>query len=152
MSTVKSNLNKLGIELPAPPPRGGLYTQVRQIDRLLFVSGVGISEYEGVNHLGKVGAEVSFETAQKLAEETAAAILAVVEKNVGLDNVKSLVKLFGMVQSAEGFVMQPQVINGASELFNNVFPESTGHVRMAVGTNQLPGNIPVEIETVFELA
>lgn len=151
MLTALDRLHELGISLPPPPEKGGLYTPVRRVGKLLFVSGVGASVIDGKEYLGKVGRDLSPELAEKLAELAALNLLSVVHANVGLENVLSIVKLFGMVQSADDFCMQPQVINGASRLFNQVFPESSGHTRMAVGTNQLPGNLAVEMEAIFEL-
>lgn len=151
MITALDRLRELGLTLPPPPAKGGLYTPVRKVGNLLFVSGVGASEIDGVQYLGKVGRDLTPAQAEKLAELSALNLLAVVQANVGLEHVVSIVKLYGMVQSADGFCMQPQVIDGASRLFNKVFPESTGHVRMAVGTSQLPGNLPVEMEAIFEL-
>ena len=147
----KEMLQKLGYTLPTPPQRGGLYTHVRIVGKLVFVSGIGTPMLEDKEYRGKVGKDVDPETAKRIAEQCALSILSCLDFNVGLENIKSLVRLYGMVQSAEGFVKQPKVIDGASALFNQIFPDSTGHTRMAVGTNQLPENLPVEIETVFEL-
>ena len=151
MMTAIERLKELGFELPPPPQKGGLYTQVRKVGNLLFVSGVGAAYIDGKEYRGKVGRDLTADTATKLAEMAALNLLSVVHANVGLENVASLIKLFGMVQSAEGFFMQPQVENGASKLFNQVFPESSGHTRMAVGTNQLPENLAIEMEAIFEL-
>lgn len=149
--TAVERLKDLGIELPPPPQKGGLYTQVRKVGNLLFVSGVGAAYIEGKEYRGKVGCDLTAETATKLAEIAALNLLSVVHTNVGLENIVSLIKLFAMVQTADGFFMQPQVVNGASKLFNQVFPESSGHTRMAVGTNQLPENLAIEMEAIFEL-
>lgn len=144
-------LEELGLTLPPAPPKGGLYTPVRTVGKLLFVSGVGASMLDGEEKLGKVGKDLSAETAYKLAAQSALNLLAVVNENVGLERVKSVVKLFAMVQSVDDFHDQPYVVNGASELLNKVFPDSTGHTRMAVGTNSLPGDLAVEMEAIFEL-
>jgi enamine deaminase RidA (YjgF/YER057c/UK114 family) len=80
-------------------------------------------------------------------------LLSVVRANVGsLDRVKRVVKVLGMVNSAEGFGDQPQVINGFSDLMVEIFGEAIGkHARSAVGMGGLPGNAPVEIEMIVEV-
>ena len=65
-----------------------------------------------------------------------------------------MVKVLGMVNSAEGFGDQPLVVNGFSDLMVEVFGEAGRHARSAVGMAGLPGNSPVEVEMIveFELA
>lgn len=149
--TVYNRLRELNIALPAPPPRGGLYAPVKIAGKLVFVSGVGAAVIPGREFKGKVGADLSLEEASEAAASAAVNILSVLDQHVGLDKIESVVKIFAMVQSAPGFNQQPQVINAASRILNDVFPEGGGHARMAVGTNELPGNIPVEIEGIFKL-
>jgi enamine deaminase RidA (YjgF/YER057c/UK114 family) len=79
-------------------------------------------------------------------------VLSVLEAKIGdLGKVKNVVKVLGFVASAAGFNDQPGVINGASQLLIDVFGEKGRHARSAIGTNELPGNIPVEIEVIFEI-
>ena len=60
--------------------------------------------------------------------------------------------MFGMVNSAPGFVRQPSVINGFSDLILELFgPEVGAHARSAVGMAELPFGIPVEIEGEVEI-
>ena len=74
------------------------------------------------------------------------------KNNLGsLDKVKRVIKLLGLVNSTPDFAQQPQVINGCSELFRDVFGEDGVGARSAIGTNILPGNIPVEIEAIIEV-
>ena len=68
-----------------------------------------------------------------------------------LDKVKRVVKVLGMVNSAEGFGDQPKVINGFSDLMVEVFGEDGRHARSAVGMAALPMGIPVEIEMILEV-
>jgi enamine deaminase RidA (YjgF/YER057c/UK114 family) len=77
--------------------------------------------------------------------------MAAVHSLVGLENVARIVKLTGFVASAEGFTGQPGVINGASELFGEVFGEAGRHARSAVGVSELPLGAPVEVEVIVEL-
>ena len=80
-------------------------------------------------------------------------ILATLRKQFeSLDNVRRLVKLFGVVNCTADFTQQPAVINGCSELFADVFgPERGVAARSAIGTNTLPLGVPVEIEAIFEV-
>ena len=57
-------------------------------------------------------------------------------------------KVTGYVNSAPDFGGQPKVINGASELFRNVFGEKGEHARVAFGTGALPDNAAVEIDVI----
>lgn len=78
--------------------------------------------------------------------------LALVEQHIGdLDRVKNVVKLLGLVNSADGFNRQPEVINGASQLLVDLFGDRGWHARSAIGANELPGDITVEIESIFEI-
>ena len=101
---------------------------------------------------GKVGAEVSAEDAKHLARRCALNALAAVDALVGIDSVVKVVKVVGFVASAPGFDGQPGVINGASELFGEVFGEAGAHARSAVGVSELPRNAPVEVEVIVEVS
>jgi enamine deaminase RidA (YjgF/YER057c/UK114 family) len=89
----------------------------------------------------------------QVAREVGLGLLATVRANLGsLDKVRRVVKVLGMVNSADGFGDQPKVINGFSDLMVEVFGEAIGkHARSAVGMGGLPVNIPVEIEMVLEV-
>ena len=49
------------------------------------------------------------------------------------------------------FYEQPQVANGASSLIGEIFGMDALAARSAIGVNVLPGNLPVEIEAIFEV-
>ena len=150
--TVHDRLKEQNLSLPETPPIGGLYTPVKVVGKLAYVSGCG-PYIKGSNAkiLGKVGKDLSLEEAGVAARQTALNVLSVLDHYVGLEQVKSIVKLLAFVQSAPGFNDQPKVINYASGLLNDVFPDTGGHARSAIGTNELPGNIAVEIEAIVEL-
>lgn len=149
---VYENLKKMNLELPPLPPRGGIYIPVRKVGNLLFTAGQG-STLNGVPVVqGKAGADVTLEEAQKAARIAAMNMLSILHDYTGdLNRIENVVKILGLVASAPGFGNQPQVINGASQLLIDVFGEAGQHARTAIGTNELPGNITVEIEGVFEL-
>ena len=114
---IYARLKELGLELPPPPPPGGLYKPVKQAGNLLFVSGQGCTR-EGVPcFTGKVGAERTVEEGQEAARICVMNALSVLHDYLGdLNKVECLVRLQGFVASAEGFNMQPKVIDGASRL------------------------------------
>jgi enamine deaminase RidA (YjgF/YER057c/UK114 family) len=124
-----------------------------RVGNLLFVSGHGPLRTDGKpSARGKLGRELSVEQGYKVAREVGLNLLATTRATLGsLDRVKRVVKVLGMVASAEGFNEQPKVINGFSDLMVEVFGEAGRHARSAVGMAELPVGIPVEIEMVLEV-
>lgn len=149
----ENRLLDLSLELPPAPAAMGVYKPFLQVGELVYVSGHGPWQTDETFIIGRVGQDIQIEEAKKAARQTGMAILATLKVNLGsLDKIGRVVKIFGMVNSTVDFNQQPYVINGCSELFAQVFGEDNGvGVRSAVGMNVLPGNIPVEIEAVFEL-
>lgn len=148
------NLIKSGLVLPPPPKPAGVYKPLLQVDNLIYVSGHGPVLEDGSLIKGKVGYEITMEAAKEAARQTGLTILSTLKSNLGsLDKIKRVIKIFGMVNSTLNFEEHPFVINGCSELFADIWGNENGiGVRSAVGMGSLPGNIPVEIEAVFELA
>jgi enamine deaminase RidA (YjgF/YER057c/UK114 family) len=151
--SVYDNLIKMGIELPSPPAKGGIYLPVRQVGNLIFTSGVGPTVNGNPAFVGKVGKDLTIEEGQAAARIVAINILSILHQYLtDLNRIRQVVKILGFVASAENFGRQPQVINAASQLFVDVFGENGQHARSAIGTSELPGNIPVEIEGIFEVS
>ena len=101
---------------------------------------------------GKLGAEVSLEQGQEAARLCVLNALSVLKSELGsLDRIARVIKLTGFVASASGFVNQPRVIDGASNLMLEIFAQAGQHARSAVGVAELPRSVPVEIEFVFAL-
>lgn len=150
----EAQITALGLTLPPPPPRGGVYKPVVIVGNVAYISGHG--PYRGPDDYicGRVGADMSLEEGKAAARQVGLALLATLKKELGsLDRVKRVVKLLGMVNSTPDFGEHPKVINGCSELFGQVWGEENGiGARSAVGMGSLPGNIAVEIEGIFELA
>lgn len=147
----EERLTQLGLTLPEPPKPVAAYVPCVRTGNLVFVSGQGPMGSRVSS--GRVGAEVSVADAQEAARDTCLNGLAVLRAEIGdLANVTRVVKLTVYVASAPGFNDQPQVANGASELLQELFGDSGRHARAAVGVAELPFNIPVEIEFVFEVA
>ena len=150
---VEKNLLEKGIVLPAPPAKGGLYKPCKEFGaNLAYVSGCGCS-LDGTPVSGKVGKEFSLEQGRGYARASMLNVLTVLKAQIGdLSRVKSVVKILVFVASADDFYQQPQVANGASQLLLDAFGEEIGlPTRSAIGVNVLPGNLPVEIEAIFEL-
>lgn len=152
--SVSDRLHSLGIALPTPPPRGGLYTPcVLFGEKLAYISGCGPA-IEGEPVLeGKLGAGISIEDGQLAARRCILNALAVLQAQIGsLDHVRRFVKMLAFVASENTFYQQPLVANGASQVLMDLFGEETGcPARSAIGVNVLPGNIPVEVELLLEL-
>ena len=123
-----------------------------RVGNLLFLSGHGPERNGSPTVRGKLGRELSLEDGYKVAREVGMNLLGSARNALGsLDKVKRVVKVLGMVASAEGFTAQPKVVNGFSDLMVEVFGENGRHARSAVGLAELPGGIPVEIEMILEI-
>jgi enamine deaminase RidA (YjgF/YER057c/UK114 family) len=142
----------LGLKLPPAPPPAGLYKPVLVIDNFLYVSGQGPMQSDGTLMTGRVGEDLNLGQGKLAAEQVGLTMLSTIQTHFGdLDRIKRVVKVLGMVNSTPDFGQHPLVINGFSELMADVFGTDNGvGVRSAVGM-MLPGNIPVEIEAMFQL-
>ncbi len=157
MSKVAAKLIELGLELPAPlelPSKNR--TSAVQVGHMLYVSGHGAAllKRDDVKKRGKVGLEISEEEAYETAKALALMMIATVQHHVGdLDKVKRVVKILGMINAHPDFERHNVVLNGASDLFFEVFGPDVGcHARSAVGVSGLVARQPVEIEGIFEIA
>lgn len=149
----EARLAQKGIELPsvAPTPVGS-FCNVRKSGNLLYVSGQGPVQADGTLMCGKVGDDISAETARDHARLVAINILAAVRGYLGdLNSVTGIVKLLGLVNSTPEFSRHPYVIDGASELLADVFGPQGVHARSSFGVISLPNQITVEIEAIFEV-
>ena len=150
---LSDKLKEMNITLPAPPPKGGVYTPVMEFgDHLLYCSGCGPDIGGGHNIVGKVGGDLTLEQGQKAAYNCMLNLLANLDAKLGdLNRIKRCVKVLGFVNCTDDFAQQPQVINGGSNLLFELFGEEKGlPARTAMGTNSCPGNIAVEIEMLVE--
>lgn len=152
MTDVDKALARLGLSLPAVVPPVAAYQPAVRSGEYVYTSGQ-LPMVDGVlAATGKVGAEVDPEQGYDLARICALNALAAVASIVPLDEVVRIVKVVGFVASAPGFTGQPMVVNGASELFGEVFGEAGTHARSAVGVAELPLGAPVEVELIAQLA
>lgn len=159
MQTVEDRLAALGYALPEPlklPPGVTLpFPWVRIVGSRALISGHGPTTADGslARPLGKVGADLTEAEAYVAARLTGLAILGSLKRELGsLGRIACWSRVFGMVNSAPGFIRQPAVINGFTDLMLEVFGAERGaHARSAVGLAELPFGIPVEIEGEVEL-
>ena len=137
---------------PAPKP-GGVYKPLIIVDKMVFVSGHGPYLPDGRLHKGKVPSEVDEAFAQEAAFQTGLAMLSTLRNQFGsLTKIKRVVKLLGMENADPDFENHPHIINGCSQLFEEVWGYENGlGSRSAVGFGSLPGRITVEIEGQFEI-
>ncbi|MGH7230729.1 MAG: RidA family protein [Nitrospiraceae bacterium] len=145
-------LRKLGLILPTPPTPVATYIPAVQAGDLLFLSGMIPFRDGKLAMAGKLGRDLTVEQGYEAARIALLNALAVIRHELGtLDRMKKVVRLVGHVASAEGFVQQPAVINGASDLLLEIFGEAGRHARVALGTAELPLNAPVEIELIVQV-
>lgn len=149
---IEERINELGFTVPEAPKPLAAYIPAIQVDKLVFTAGQ-LPMVDGKPlAIGRLGAEVSNEIGVKAAEICALNCLSVIKSVVGsLDNIEQIVKLTVFVNSADGFIAQPQIANGASEFLVKIFGEAGKHARSAVGANGLPLNAPVEIEMIVKV-
>ena len=149
---VYERMKELSIVLPEAPKKAGLYAPAKLSRGLLFISGQGPVKDGAAIHKGKAGAGKTLEEAQDAARLCVMNILAQAQAALGdLNKISSVVKLLGFVASAPGFNDQPKVINGGSQVLIDIFGDNGWAARSAIGVNELPGDITVEIEAIFEV-
>jgi len=148
----EQRLKELGIELaPASGPLANYVNAVRT-GNLLYLAGKGPGLPGQPMPSGKVGRDFTIEQGYEYARQTGLSLIAVMKAELGdLDRVTRIVKVMGMVNAMPEFGHQPEVINGCSDLFVEVFGDRGKHARSAVGMGSLPRGIPVEIEVIVEV-
>lgn len=151
---IAQRLQSLGIVLPSAAAPAANYIPYTRSGALVFIAGQ-ICQTDGKPMcVGKVGAGVDLQTAQKAAGVCALNILSVLSAACAgdLDRVVRCLRLGGFVNVAPGFTDVPLVVNGASDLIVQVFGEAGRHARTAVGVAELPRNVTVEVDAIFEIA
>jgi enamine deaminase RidA (YjgF/YER057c/UK114 family) len=146
-----ARLRDLGLSLPTLPAPGGNYLSARTIGNLVFLAGVISTDGTGVI-TGTVGAGRTIDEGYAAARSCALTQLAVLRQHLGsLDAVKTIVSVNGYVNAIPGFEDSPKVINGASDLFVELFGEAGRHVRAAIGVSALPRNALVELQMTVQI-
>ena len=135
-----------------PSPIGN-FVNVRITNSYAYISGQGAFDDNGDLITGKVGKDLDIDEAYDTARRVGVTLLSVIKNDIGLDQIKKVVKILGLVNCTEDFIYQPKVINGCSDLLVEFFGKEKGvHARSAMGVYMLPNNIPVEIEAILELS
>lgn len=148
----EARVRELGITIPEAAKPVANYIPSVRVGSLLFLAGHGPVRDGKATARGKLDKDLSVEQGYKVAREVGLNLLGSARAALGsLDKVKRVVKVLGMVASAEGFTDQPKVIDGFSDLMVEVFGENGRHARSAVGMAELPLGIPIEIEMVVEV-
>jgi enamine deaminase RidA (YjgF/YER057c/UK114 family) len=150
---VESRMKELSIELPDASAPGANYVPFVRSGSLVFLTGQ-LSQWNGERrYVGKLGREYGVEDGQKAARLCALNLVAHLKTAVDgdLDRVRRWVRVAGFVNSTPDFTAQSQVVNGASDLFVQVFGDAGRHARMAVGVSALPYDVAVEVEAVVEV-
>ena len=149
---IRKKLKEMGLELPVAAIPLAAYVPAVKTGKLVFTAGQLPMVNGAIPITGKVGAEVTVEQAKELAQICALNALAALNLVADVDDVARIVRVVGYVNGAPGFVNQPAVINGASELLLALRGDVNGkHARSALGVAELPLNSPVEVELTFEL-
>jgi len=150
---IEARLKELGITLPAAATPAANYVPTVRTGNLVFVAGQVTLKDGKLEYVGKLGREFSVEEGQKAARLCALNVLAHLKNacDGDLDRVRRCVRVGGFVNAVPEFGDHPKVINGASDLFVEVFGEAGKHARAAVGVGSLPFGVAVEVEAVFEV-
>jgi len=149
---IEEKLNEMGIKIPEAAKPVASYVPFRRVGNLIYISGQDCRVNGKLKYEGKVGRDVTEKEAYEAARITAINLLSILKSAIGnLDKVVKIVNLHGFVNSADGFIRQPMVINGASDLLVEIFGEKGKHSRCALSANELPFNTPVEVEMIVEV-
>ncbi len=150
--SVHDKLKELNITLPPVGTPAAAYVPFVQTGKLVFASG-HIARRDGKPWVGQLGKTMGTEEGKAAARAVGIDLLGTLNAAVGdLGKVVRIVKLVGLVNSTAEFTEQHLVINGASELFAQVFGDKGAHARAAFGVAQIPLGACVEIELIAEVA
>ena len=151
--TPQQRLDSLKASLPPAPKPIGAYTPALVVGRQLYLSGHLPTLPDGTLLRGRVGRDLDADAGKAAARQVGLTMLATIIAALGsLDRVGRLIKVMGLVNCTADFEKHPHVINGASELFAEIWgPDHGVGVRSAFGAGSLPNDVPVEIEALFEL-
>lgn len=148
----EQKLQELEIELPEPPKPGGNYITHRQNGDMLYLAGIISFASNGEAWSGQVGKERNLDDGYLAARVCALNALATIRSITGtLDAIDQFISVNGYVNAIPSYGESPSVINGASDLFVELFGEPGRHVRAAVSVAGLPRNATVEVQVTVKL-
>jgi enamine deaminase RidA (YjgF/YER057c/UK114 family) len=147
---VMERLALRGLSLPRDLPKpAGLYAAFRLHNGTGYLAAQ-VPGYGADGLTGRVGVELSLAQGQRAAERAALNALGRIHQALaGFDRLIGLLHVAGHVASADDFRDQPEVLDGASRLFNEVLLERGAHSRTAYPTPRLPKNVSIELEITF---
>ncbi len=153
MTIMESRLAEMGFTLPSPPEPIGNYLSASRSGNIMWMAGVGSRRGDGSRISGKLGADLTVDQGYEAAQCCALNLLARMKEELGdLDRVTRILKVVGMVNSSPDFEEQAKVVDGASDLFVELFGEGGRHSRSAPGMAVLPRNTAVIVDCVIEFA
>jgi enamine deaminase RidA (YjgF/YER057c/UK114 family) len=148
--SIEKRIKDLGLQLPKVPTPAANYANAVRMGNAIYFSGTVPARSDGTIPTGKVGGDVSAEEAAQHARLAGLNILAILRQELGtLDRARRVIKLLGRVNAVPDFRDHSKVINGCSDLFEQVF--GAKHARSAIGVGSLPFGITVEIEAIVEV-
>ena len=149
---IEEKLKELSIELPNPPDPVGNYLAINKSGNLLFISGQLPIDTNGKMICGKIGEVLSDTEAERATKIASINILGQLNKYLGnLNKVKKCVKIIGYYNCIDKYSNHPKLLNTASDLMVSVFGDKGKHARAVIGTNSLPLNAAVELDSIFEV-
>ena len=152
--TVEARLAEMGFSLPAAAaPKVARIRNWKIAGSLLFVSGQVPRIDNEIAFIGKVGREFTLEEGQEAARTSALMVLGCAKDALGdLDRIEEIVRVKGYVNVDPEFTAVSAVVNGASDLFNDLFGESGRHARTAIGAASMPFGVAIEVEATFQFS
>lgn len=151
--SIDDRLAQLGLVLPGPyPPHDPLDAVVTHGGRMRTSGQLPRDQDGALVHPGVLGLDLTVEQGAEAARWCALNALSVMRAELGqLDRIERVLTVLGFVASAPGFVQQPAVVDGASQLLAEVFGTAGRHSRSAIGVAALPRGGAVEIEVEVAL-
>ena len=151
MPSVEETLHSLGLSLPQPSQPVANYVPATTSGNLIFLSGHIPRNPDGSFIVGKLGQGYTTQEGYEAAKLVTLSLFASIKRELGsLDRVTKIIRLTCLVNCTADFVEQPAIANGASDLISNLWGTASGHSRVAMGVNSLPGGVPVEIDLMAE--
>jgi enamine deaminase RidA (YjgF/YER057c/UK114 family) len=148
MTSVEERFEKLGYVLPKASQPAAKYTNFVITNGLVFVSGKGPSGSPS----GKLGSDYTTQEGYLFARETGLEVLAALKEGLGsLDKIKRVIKVQGFINAVPDFQEHHKVLDGFSDLMNEVFLDSGIHARSVFGAVSLRDNLPVIVDSIFEI-
>lgn len=150
--SIEIRLQEMGLALPVAPKPVAAYVPAVKSGNYVYTAGQIPFVDGALAYKGKVGSDLTVDQGYAAAKICALNCLGAVKSVIGdLNDIVRVVKVTGFVNSAAGFTAQPAVINGASEIFGQLFGANGEHARSAVGVSELPIDAAVEVEIIVEV-